>query len=139
MSNPDDSIVIFRLREANDILRERIRQLEEVLAPTCDFSPIAHFSRSQSTILSMVYHRPRVTYNQIYQSLYSDCADDPPSQQTITVLMHHIRKKLTPYDIHILNIHGIGFHMPPPSKSRIASILSGELTCLISDRIVEPM
>lgn len=100
------------LREENDELRERVRQLTEQLASTSfQFPPEARLTPTQSTITRHLLTRDLITRESTNTLLYSARASDEPLPNNIDVQISRIREKLVPYGIQIENIYGKGWRI----------------------------
>lgn len=103
---------VAALREENDELRERVRQLGEELASSrFSFPWELGLTRTQTLILNHLLTRDTITRRSTNLVLYSDRGGTEPSDHTIVVQISHIRRKLRPIGIEIATVHGSGWRM----------------------------
>lgn len=102
--------LVARLREENEVLRERVRQLEEAVAPPNIDIPVEwRLTLTEARVYRHLASRAEVTKQSLMMALYSDRAEDEPDITILNVFIHHLRKKLKPFGIEIRNIRGSGF------------------------------
>ena len=114
------------LQEENDELREKVRQLEEIIGFHFR-APIAFgLNRNEEMVLGILTKRDRLTKDQIMTALYSDRPNSPPEIQIVGVYICRLRKKLRKFGIEITTIWGIGYALTPASKAIIKQHLNPE-------------
>lgn len=103
---------VAALREENDELRERVRQLGEQLASTkFAFPRDLGLTPTQILILRHLLTRDVITRNSAMLLLYSDRAHDEPGLNNVDVHISRIRRKLRPAGIQIENVWGRGWRV----------------------------
>ena len=116
MSDADplrDQLVAL-LQTENEVLRERVRQLESKLTVQCDMPLEFALTAHEHKILKMMVKRPGmvVTKEQFLTELYWDRAGaDEPAIKIIDVFLCKIRKKLAPFGISIETVWGRGYYV----------------------------
>lgn len=106
-------------------LRERIRQLEDVIAEPAD-SLWLLLTPDQAVITRMLLSRTMVKDDQFLIVLYGarPDADDPPDKKTIDTQICKIRKTLKPHGVQIETVWHVGYRMTPENKARLRALLS---------------
>lgn len=113
------------LQEENDELREKVRQLEEIIGFHLR-APVAFgLNRHEEMVLGALTKRDRMTKEQIMMALYSDRIESPDIR-IIDVYICRLRKKLKEFGIEITTIWGIGYALTPASKAIIKQFLEPE-------------
>lgn len=111
---------IQALRDENDTLRERIRQLEEELGFVHKTPSIFGLTPSEGKFFNALTKRPQVTRSAAMSVLYgNDYSIDP---RIADVLICKMRKKLRPYGINIITIWGVGWKMTDLDKTKVAEL-----------------
>lgn len=93
-----------------DTLEERIRQLEEALAPTC--VPVRmewRLTSSEARVFAHLTTRDHATKQSIMLAMYSDRIDVEPEIKIVDVFICKMRRKLKPFGIEIATIWGQGY------------------------------
>jgi DNA-binding response OmpR family regulator len=100
----------------NDMLRERIAQLEALLhgvrAPPIEF----RLTGQESLIFGLLLHRSVVTKDMILSTLYRGFGKDEAEAKIADVYICKMRRKLKPFAIEILTHWGRGWEMPAASR-----------------------
>ncbi|GLQ09210.1 hypothetical protein GCM10007913_11420 [Devosia yakushimensis] len=99
-------------RQQNEIetLRERIRQLEELLLPSNIPVPVEWcLTGKEMRVFSHLASRDMGTKASIMAALYSDRIDEEPNPKIVDVFVCKLRAKLKPYNVHIRTIWGTGY------------------------------
>lgn len=106
-----DRIVLDLQREIA-ILRERIRQLEEVLAPSAVPVPVEFgLTGSEARVFAHLASRDIATKQSLMMALYSDRADIEPEPKIVDVFVCKMRKKLARYGVTIETVWGQGYRL----------------------------
>lgn len=110
------------LREENDFLRERLRQLEEILRPS-DRQESIHTYRmvfgvtnAEGALLDLLMRRERVVKEQ-YQ--VACCSDKSDGDGLLSVRICLLRKRLLPRGVIIATVWGNGYTLSESSKKII--------------------
>lgn len=103
--------VINDLRNRVAALEERVRVLEDALAPASVTIPLEWgLSQREACIFAHLTARDLVTRDSIFAALYSHLPiDDEPEAKIVDVYLCKIRKKLTKFGIQIHTVWGQGF------------------------------
>lgn len=118
MSEP----LVQQLREENELLRERVRQLEEALVPPSCVVPKAWgLTGKEARVFAHLTTRNIASRQSIMMALYSDRLEEPDAQ-VITTYICKLRAKLKPFGVTITNVWGQGYSLAnrtdylPPEK-----------------------
>ncbi len=99
------------LREENDLLRERVKQLESVLAPDVFVFPVKYrLTGSEMVVVRRLMATEIASPQSIILALYGNRADYP-EPGIVNVWICKIRKKLKPFGINIQNVWGQGYRL----------------------------
>lgn len=115
------------LREENDFLRERVRQLEDLLKPRQTEEMVQVYvgalgiSPSEARLLWLMYRREFVNREQ-YQA--ACCAEESDGQSLLSVRVCFLRRKLTRFEITIGTTWGQGYYMPAQSKKNLQKAIA---------------
>jgi two-component system cell cycle response regulator CtrA len=107
----DDLLDVMKIRV--ETLEERIRQLEEALAPSSVFIPIEWgLSTNEARMFAHFTTRELATKSSLMMAVYSDRPDDvEPEIKIIDVFVCKMRKKLARFDIEIRTVWGQGYSL----------------------------
>lgn len=118
MRRPDP---VAALREENEILRERIAQLEEILTGAGWAPPVEWRLTPQEGIVARVLvGRTLATRHALLTALYGD-RDDAPPHTTLPIILVKLRRKLRPFGIAIHTRYMQGWHLDPPVRTALAA------------------
>jgi DNA-binding response OmpR family regulator len=107
------------LREENELLRERLRQLEEILNPSSSQETIRVFcsalglSSAEGALLDLLMRRAHVSREQ-YQA--ACCNENTDGESTISVRICFLRKRLAKVGASITTVWGRGYYLPEADK-----------------------
>lgn len=105
----EDDLVIRQQMEI-ETLRERVRQLEDILAPAAVDVPIEwRLTASEARVFAHLTTRVVATKQSIMAALYSDRPDDDPEMRIVDVFICKIRKKIEPFGVNIQTVWGQGY------------------------------
>ncbi|MCV9910196.1 helix-turn-helix domain-containing protein [Brucella sp. HL-2] len=102
---------IERLTEENEILKEQIVQLKNMLVPPAELPQEWRLTGNEATIFRCLMSRDVADKDFIWHSLYGDRVDNPPEQKIIDVHICYMRRKLRPFGIQIGTVWGRGFSL----------------------------
>lgn len=113
---------IRALYDANERLRERVRQLEAMLIEDWNAPIILRLSKTEEDLLSLLMKRDRVTIDNIvtmfyHSRMFSDMPDNPLTVARVRI--YHLRAKLRKFDIHITCKYLSGYTIAPDDKMRL--------------------
>lgn len=112
-------------------LRDRIAALEDALGMRdADFFPL-RMGRMMRIIFGLLLKRAQVRHAQIDAALYGglpDCDRPPTAAKAIHVHLHHLRRRLAPHGIEIVNLTSAPFEavyrLPPDSRQRARAMIA---------------
>lgn len=104
----DRDLVVKRLRDENEELHEKVRQLEQVLRPPFIAPYEWHLTKYETLVLSSLLSAKFISKERLFVSLYSHY-NNPPSDNNLKVLVSKLRKKLSPFGVVIKFIWGQGY------------------------------
>lgn len=108
------------LRDENETLRERIRQLEGELGFIHAVPSALGLTPTEGKLFTALTKRPQVTRSAAMAVLYgSDYSIDP---RIADVLICKIRKKIRSHGISIITIWGVGWKMTDVDKAKVAEL-----------------
>lgn len=100
--------LVARLREENDVLREKLRQMRDALHLPVHTPLQWRLTNIQERIFLALLEREKVSKESLLNRVYWD-RNDPPMMRGLDVQMVHIRKKLHPYSVNIITIYCYGW------------------------------
>lgn len=106
----DRDLVVKRLRDENEELHERLRQMQQVLTPPFIAPYEWHLTKYETKVLSSLLSAKFISKERLFVSLYSDY-NDPPTDNNLRVLVSKLRKKLSPFGVVIKFIWGRGYFL----------------------------
>ncbi|MDK1386346.1 helix-turn-helix domain-containing protein [Sinorhizobium sp. 8-89] len=106
-----DGLITAQQREI-EMLRERLRQLEEVLAPSTVSIPVEYrLTGSEARVFAHLVSRDIATKQSVMLALYSDRPDVEPEIKIVDVFICKMRKKLAGYGVDIRTVWGQGYSL----------------------------
>lgn len=115
LSTMDDLLEAARREIAQ--LRERVRQLEEEIAPSLVSVPLEwRLTASEARVFAHLTTRTVATKTSIMAALYSDRPDDDPELKIVDVYVCKIRRKVKPYGVKIATVWGQGYSLVDREK-----------------------
>ncbi|MBO0142281.1 helix-turn-helix domain-containing protein [Agrobacterium sp. Ap1] len=103
--------VVERLRDENEMLREKLRQLEDVLKPEVNAPEGCHLTPSELLIFRHLSLGRLSSRDNLRSILYSDRVDEPDTYNIIDVFIVSLRKKLRPYGFALETVWGRGWKL----------------------------
>lgn len=105
----------------NAVLRERVEQLERLLAD--HYAPPVEWRLTQheARVFGVLRARELATKDAILAGLYGHLAGDAPEAKIVDVFICKLRKKLQPFGIVIETIWGQGYRLAAESRARVAA------------------
>lgn len=123
----DDAALIERQQDEIETLRERVRQLEERLAPQFAVPVEWALTGKEALMFAALVARGEASKQALMDALYSDKPDgDEPEIKIVDVFICKLRKKLRPYGIEIQTIWGRGYALPDEVRARFRQISNPE-------------
>jgi DNA-binding response OmpR family regulator len=107
------------LEAENETLRERVRQLEDMLGATFEAPIEFGLTRTENAILGLLSRVELATKETILSQLYSERPNQEPHIKIIDVFVCKMRRKLKPFDIVVENVWGRGYMLSKASKIKL--------------------
>lgn len=108
--------MVEMLRDRIALLEERVRQLENALAPVWNAPVEWRLTSSESRVFSHLMTRDVATKDSIMAPLYSDQLKDEVEPKIVDVFVCKLRKKLRPFGIQINTVWGQGYGLADRSQ-----------------------
>lgn len=109
-----------------EILRERVRQLEEALYGSAsrmeEYQHRLGLTVMQSRLLGALMAREVVGKEALMIALYGDRKQDWPDDKTIDIHAFNLRRKLAVHGVEIRTVRGIGYVLDDAAKDRVRRI-----------------
>lgn len=109
-----------RLREEIDTLRERVRQLEGLLREPLPCALHGVLSPMEVQIMQVLLRRENISTDGLRMAVGSRST----GRDTISILVHRIRRKLASRNIEICSRRFLGYYMPPASKAIVRQMMT---------------
>lgn len=104
--------LLERQRQEIEQLRERVRQLEDILAPPGTPIPLEwRLTGKEARVFAHLTTRDVATKESIMLALYSDRADEGPEMKIVDVFICKMRKKIEPFGVTINTVWGTGYSL----------------------------
>jgi DNA-binding response OmpR family regulator len=115
------------LRAENDELREKVRQLEQLLSYAAYSMPKEFgLTRTEEAVLGTLVTHCTTTRDHIMHNLYGGRGDAEPDIKIVDIYISRLRKKLKGFGIEIKTEWGRGYLLTPASKAIIKQFLIPE-------------
>ncbi len=124
MSDGQLSNYVAAVEEENDMLRERVRQLEELLWISVEVPLLFGLSGKEGGLLNLLMSRPLLTKEQALDCLYFDRPNDTPELKIINVFICKLRRKLSKFGVTIDTAWGRGYSMSGESKAKVKEYMN---------------
>lgn len=108
--------MVEALLDENENLRERIRQLEEVLCPTIDVPVEYGLTATEMRLFSHLLTKPLVTKRGLHAAAYGDWIDETPDETVIESHVCKLRRKIKKYGFQIKNERFAGYRLSGPRQ-----------------------
>lgn len=117
---PDEGLrrLLAASDQENEILRARVRQLEDALIGTFEVPVEWSLTGSERQVFGVLVTRSLATREAIMAALYRDNAVDEAEIKIIDVFVCKIRKKLDPFGVKIATIWGQGYSLAPEWRAK---------------------
>lgn len=127
MSDRLRDLLVERLETENEVLRERVRQLERMLADTTQPMPVEiGLSPNEEKVLAALMARDICSRDHLMTMLYGDRIDDPPDPKIVDVLVCKLRAKLEPFGVAIETLWARGYMLKPAAKDVVRRMMEAE-------------
>ncbi len=114
--------LVFRLEEENEVLRARVRMLEEMTGVNFESPPQFGLTKNESVIFGMLLKQKLVMRSAVMNALYLHQQDEADIK-IVDVWICKIRKKMKPYGIAVEVQWGQGFFLSTTSKAIAQGLL----------------
>ena len=95
-----------------DTLRERVRQLENILAPDDVHVPVEwRLTASEAKVFAHLTTREIATKQSLMLAMYSDRVEAEPEIKIVDVFICKMRKKLSRFGVEIVTVWGSGYSL----------------------------
>lgn len=119
---------IQKLEEENELLRERIILLEEVIGYRISVPLIFGLSMQQSAMLGVIVKREVATKEMLLNAIMNGRPEaDEPELKIVDVQICKMRPRLNKFGIVIETVWGRGYRMDPENKARFATYLEQQV------------
>lgn len=123
--NPVRDRYVEKIEEENEILRERIRQLEETLGHRLTVPIIFGLSDHEGRMLGALMSREILSKPQLLDVLYGHKpVDDEPEIKIIDVYVCKTRAKLKRFGVEISTKWGGGYYMTKDAKAKVQEYMA---------------
>ncbi|WP_018701422.1 winged helix-turn-helix domain-containing protein [Amorphus coralli] len=104
----------------NDLLRERIAELEQILFGEAWLPPVEWgLTPAEAKVAGVLVTRELASKPAIVAALYAHRPDDQPDDKVIDVFVYKMRRKLLPFGIEIRTLWGRGYHLDPTVRKAL--------------------
>lgn len=108
------------LERENELLRERVIQLEDALFATAVDVPWEWgLTHSERRVFGVLLSRTLATKEAVMAALYTDHGRDEPEIKIVDVFVCKIRAKLRPFGVHIITRWGQGYELDAADKQKL--------------------
>lgn len=115
------------LEDENEVLRERILQLEQALGYRLVVPLLFGLTDHESRLLGALLTRDIMSRAQLLTALYGHKpVDDEPELKIIDVYTCKARAKLKPFGVEISSKWGVGYYMTKEAKAKVQEYLAAE-------------
>ena len=116
-----DEVVIKKLMEENDTLRERIRQLEDICSEPKPLPRRLGLSKREDEIVRMLLVRGAASHEFMRVVMYGE---DERSRDLAKVFVCKARDKLRKFGIVVGTRWGWGYEMPEESRAKLRAMIA---------------
>jgi len=103
--------LVARLREENERLHDRIRDLVADLAPALDVPPEYGLTATEQRLFAHLSSRRQCTKRGLFAAAYGHMLDDQPDESTIESHLSKMRRKLAPFGLSIRGERFAGYRL----------------------------
>jgi two-component system, cell cycle response regulator CtrA len=104
------------LRNENAALRERIRQLENILVPTIDVPIEFGLTATETRVFAHLLTRSLVSKRALHTAAYGHLIDEAPDESVLESHISKLRRKLRPHGFQIENERFAGYRLTGPRE-----------------------
>jgi DNA-binding response OmpR family regulator len=128
MPNRKRTPLTGRETQTIESLKNRVRELEEILGATIEFPSTLELTPSEGALLGILLNREIVPPAAAFAILYGSQAGGEPSdpKNVVSVLIMRLRKKLAAHGVDIKTRSGAGYYMTVKAKDQLRSIIERE-------------
>ena len=115
--------LVDRLETENEMLRERVRQLESMVGISFESPPMFGFTRAESTIFGVLMKNRLASKESLMMAIYRDHQQDEAEIKIVDVWVCKMRRKLTPFGIAVQTQWGQGYFLSAEHKAIARTML----------------
>lgn len=115
-----DSDFVNVLRDENERLRARIRDLERALFTGVSVPVEYGLTANEARIFGVLVNRPLATRAAIMAALYDDDGKEQAEPKIVDVFVCRMRRKLEPFGIEIHTRWGEGWFLPDTQRQQLS-------------------
>ena len=115
------------VEDENDLLRERVKQLEEVLGFRFLPPAIWGLTGSEAAVVGCLLARDLATKEALHLATQRSGADEPSEPKIVDVYICKVRKKLRRFGIEITTRWGVGYELTPEMKAHARTFIDSEV------------
>ncbi len=122
MTEGVDAVAV--LTRENDVLRERVALLEQLLFGSEEVAPPLEWrlTAAESRVFCALLARDRASKDHLLWAMHNGRPGDEPELKIIDVLVCKIRAKLKPFGVAIHTIWGFGYCLDAETKARFRAL-----------------
>lgn len=113
------------LKEANQLLRDRVVELEALLGLKRTVPRALGFTPREEEIVGLLLKLENISREQMMVAMYGD-RPEPPDWRILDTFMCRVRKRLRRADIDIVTVWGRGWLLTKENKAKLAKLLEAE-------------
>lgn len=118
----DQAARIEALETQNDVLRERVRLLEDALMETATLPFEWRLTATEARVFGVLVNRVQPSKEAIMCGLYTDLGADEAEIKIVDVLICKLRKKVEPFGIRIHTVWGQGYRLDEEVRRRFQKV-----------------
>lgn len=127
MSDPLRESYVAALEAENDMLRNRVRDLEREFGFYNEVPIIFRLTPTEGKIMSLLGSRDSATFAQLMSAILADrLPGKEPESDIVKVFVCKIRKKVKPFGIDIATLWGRGYRLAPEMKAKVSEYLTAQ-------------
>jgi hypothetical protein len=118
---------VVRFRYGKATFRERIADVEQLLAIDDPKPLIVKVSRTERILMELLLKRSMLTREVAWGVLYGHRPDaDQPQYRVISQIMHHLRNRLARHGVKITTEFGTGWYLKKKDREKLQQLLACE-------------
>ena len=121
--SPRPIVTIARLQHENEVLRDRVFQLETEFGINLEPPPPFDLTASEARVFGILLARDYCSKEQVMTALYAHQPRDEPDIKIVDVYVCKIRRKVEPVGVQIETVWGHGYKISKDMKNRAKSLI----------------